>query len=386
MSDHMETQAQPDAMMVNDDGGLPIVSIVMPVMNEASFLEAGLRAIQEQTYPGGKLEIFIVDGGSTDGTVGCAEASSRKDKRIVVISRGRLNCPQAMNAGIEQAHGKYVAKIDGHGYVNRRFIETAVASMEADHSIQCVGGRIIPLAQTPAEKANSIARFSPFGVGTGIYTLEPKIQFVDTVQCGVYLRDALVHVGAFDPDLQFGEDEEVNYRIIAQGGKILYHPEMEFHYCMRPSIKALFRQYHGYGMARVKVLRKFPSFFRVKHIVPSAVVLSIIASPFLLVLPAKWGMLAYVAPGFYLCFVVSSAICLAVRTRFPSCRRIGASLMALHFGYGSGFLRGVWDFVIRRKGSTAFAKLSRRPLNAETQKQREETRKSATSGKAGGLR
>jgi glycosyltransferase involved in cell wall biosynthesis len=345
----METQAQPDAMMVSDGRSFPLVSVVMPVMNEASFLDAGLRAIQQQTYPADRLEIFIVDGGSTDETVGCAQASGRKDKRIVVISKGRLNCPEAMNAGIKQARGKYVAKVDGHGQVNQRFIETAVASMEANQGIQCVGGRIIPLAQTPAEKANSIARFSPFGVGSGVYTLEPKAQFVDTVQCGVYQRDALVRAGAFDPNLQFGEDEEVNYRIIAQGGKILYHPEMAFHYCMRPSVKALFRQYHGYGMARVKVLRKFPGFFRVKHIVPSAVVLSVILSPCLLLLPDGWGMLAGVAPGFYFCFIVIGAIYLAVRNRFPACHRIGASLTALHFGYGSGFLRGVWDVFIRRR-------------------------------------
>lgn len=345
----MGTQAQPHAIMVSDERSFPLVSIVMPVMNEASFLDAGLCAIQEQTYPEGRIEIFIVDGGSTDGTVACAEASSRKDKRIVVISRGRLNCPQAMNAGIDQARGKYVAKIDGHGYVNKRFIETAVASMEADNRIHCVGGRIIPLAQTPAEKANSIARFSPFGVGSGIYTLEPKVQFVDTVQCGVYQRDALVRAGAFDPGLQFGEDEEVNYRIIALGGKILFHPEMAFHYYIRPSIKALLRQYYGYGLARLKVLRKFPSFFRFKHIVPSAVVLSVTLSPFWLLLPSRWGILACVAPGLYFCFIASGSIYLAARNRFPALYRIATSLMALHFGYGYGFLRGVWDFFIRRK-------------------------------------
>lgn len=335
-------------MMLSDDQNFPFVSIVMPVMNEALFLEAGLRAIQQQSYPAGKIEIFIVDGGSTDDTVACAEAVSKQDNRIVVISQGRLNCPQAMNEGIEKSRGKYVAKIDGHGYVNDRFIETAVASMEADNRIQCVGGRIIPLAQTPSEKANSIARFSAFGVGNGVYTLEPKVQFVDTVQCGVYRQDALVKAGAFDPDLQFGEDEEVNHRIIAQGGRILYHPDMRFHYYMRPSIKSLFRQYRGYGMARVKVLRKSPSFFRLKHIFPSALIVSIILSPFFLLLPARWSLLAGIAPGFYFWFISSSAIYLAAMNRFPAFYRIGASLMALHCGYGSGFLLGVWNVFFRR--------------------------------------
>jgi GT2 family glycosyltransferase len=257
-----------------------------------------------------------------------------------------------MNVGIEQARGKYVAKIDGHGYVNERFIETAVASMEADSRIHCVGGRIVPLAKTPAEKANSVARFSPFGVGSGVYTLEPKVQFVDTVQCGVYRRDALVRAGAFDPGLQFGEDEEVNYRITAQGGKILFHPDMVYHYCIRPSIKGLFRQYYGYGMARLKVLRKFPSFFRLKHIVPSAVVLSVTLSPIWLLLPSPWGILACVAPGLYFCFIAGGSIYLAARNRFPALHRIAASLMALHYGYGLGLLSGFFFREERRNSNT----------------------------------
>lgn len=324
----------------------------MPVMNEALFLDAGLCAIQNQTYPEGRMEIFVVDGGSTDNTVASAEASSKKDRRIRVISRGRLNCPQAMNAGIDQSRGKYIAKIDGHGYVNERFIEIAVAAMEADSGIHCVGGRIVPITKTIAEKANSIARFSPFGVGSGVYTLEPKVQYVDTVQCGVYRRDALVRAGAFDPGLQFGEDEEVNYRITAQGGKILFHPEMVYQYCIRPSLKSLFRQYYGYGKARLKVLRKFPGFFRLKHIVPSAVVLSVTLSPLWLLLPSPWGILACVAPGLYFCFIASGSIYLAARNKFPALYRIAASLVALHYGYGLGLLSGFLSSENRQNGNT----------------------------------
>jgi glycosyltransferase involved in cell wall biosynthesis len=325
----------------------------MPVMNEALFLDAGLCAIQNQTYPEDRMEIFVVDGGSTDSTVACARASSTKDKRICVISRGRLNCPQAMNAGIDQSRGNYVAKIDGHGFVNERFIETAVAAMEADSGIDCVGGRIIPITKTLAEKANSIARFSPFGVGSGVYTLEPKVQYVDTVQCGVYRRDALVRAGAFDPGLQFGEDEEVNYRITAQGGKILFHPEMVYQYCIRPSIGSLFRQYYGYGMARLKVLRKFPGFLRLKHIVPTAVVLSVALSPIWLLLPLPWGILACVAPGLYFCFIASGSLYLAARNRFPELHRIAASLVALHFGYGLGLLSGFFSRENRQNSNTS---------------------------------
>ena len=79
----------------------------------------------------------------------------------------------------------------------------------ADRRVGGVGGLIDPIATGPVSRANSIARFSVLGVGRGPYTTARTVQEVDTVQCGVYRREALEAVGGFDGDLQFGEDESV---------------------------------------------------------------------------------------------------------------------------------------------------------------------------------
>ncbi len=46
----------------------PFVSIIMPVRNEADFIERGLRAVFAQSYPSELLEIIIADGESDDAT------------------------------------------------------------------------------------------------------------------------------------------------------------------------------------------------------------------------------------------------------------------------------------------------------------------------------
>jgi GT2 family glycosyltransferase len=201
---------------------------------------------------------------------------------------------------------------------------------------------VVPEARTPVERAIAHARFSVLGVGGGVYTLGERPQLTETVQCGVYRREALVKAGAFDPALPYGEDEEANHRLRAEGWRILMNPAMRFAYQVRPSIQTLFRQYFRYGRARVAVVRKHPAFFRLKHAIPAALVVTLTAS--LPLAAALRAPLAALLPWvLYLATIVAGGVILALRHRFPRPDLIVASLAALHLGYGLGTLRGLLD-------------------------------------------
>src|SRR3972149_1453250 len=47
---------------------LPFISVIPPVLNEERYTRRFLRSVIEQTYPAGRYEILLADGGSTDGT------------------------------------------------------------------------------------------------------------------------------------------------------------------------------------------------------------------------------------------------------------------------------------------------------------------------------
>ena len=320
---------------------LPLVSIVMPIRNEADHIERALDAIDAQAYPPEQIEILVVDGGSTDGTLEALRVRAGRDDRIRVLGGPGINTPLAMNVGIEASSAPFIAKVDGHGWINEEFLRTAVGSLTSDEGLGCVGGRIEPDAVTAVEQAIGYARFSVLGVGAGVYTLAEHPQLTDTVQCGVYRRVALEEAGGFDPALPFGEDEEANYRLRSAGWRILMDPAMRFVYRVRPSIAALFRQYFRYGRARVAVVRKHPGFFRPKHAVPAAVVVALFASLAAWFAGAPWPALV---PWIVYGVIVSvGSVVLAVRHRFWRPDLIAVSLLALHGGYGLGTLRGLAD-------------------------------------------
>jgi glycosyltransferase involved in cell wall biosynthesis len=322
---------------------LPLVSIVMPVKNEGLYIAEAINGIDAQDYPRDKIEIIIVDGGSSDTTAEIIRERMTKDVRIKFIP-GPYNCPAAMNAGIGEADGSFIAKVDGHGYINKQFLTIAISYLMSHPEYSCIGGEIIPLGDDSVSLSNMYARFSKFGVGSGIYTAEKKIHSIDTVQCGVYIRKSLEDVGCFDPTLQFGEDDELNFRLTKAGYKIVYHPDMKYYYYVRRSFGALYRQYRNYGEARVKVLRKHPDFLRLKHIVPSAMVLSLLLG-LILLLVFDFLLIPAVAPyALYFLFVTAGAFVTGLKNSFYRFHYLVVSLMMLHFGYGIGMIKEFLNF------------------------------------------
>jgi glycosyltransferase involved in cell wall biosynthesis len=326
----------------------PIVTIVIPTMNEAGYLGRAFDSLRAQAYPQDCLEILVVDGGSTDGTTSFVDEAARTDPRIRRLGGPGVNCPAALNIGITAARGSIVWYLGGHGEADPSFLDIGVGHLERDGQLGCVGGLIVPAGEGRTARANMIARFSTFGVGRSVYTTSQTEHDVDTVQWGAYRVDALRQAGLFDPELQYGEDEELNYRLRRSGFRILYDPLMRITYFARPTFRGLYRQYRNYGRARMRVLRKHPSFFRLKHVVPPATIVALLVAAVLpLILPAAWPLSALVIGGYAL-FIVAASLVLAARARFPYPHYILVSLLALHGGYGVGMLQGLGDLVRRR--------------------------------------
>ena len=64
---------------------LPLVSLVVPAYNEAPYIEACLRSLQQQDYPADRMEILVADGGSTDGTREVLARLAADDRRVRLI-------------------------------------------------------------------------------------------------------------------------------------------------------------------------------------------------------------------------------------------------------------------------------------------------------------
>jgi succinoglycan biosynthesis protein ExoA len=318
----------------------PAVDVIISTLDEEHYVGRCLDAVIAQDYPPELVRIWLIDGGSTDGTVALARRRAADDPRLTVIADGRRrNLPEALNVAIERSSAELVAKIDAHGFPERDFLSRAVAAFDGP-DIGCVGGMPIQEGETRFGEALAAARGSRFGVGGGTYAIKGDRRFVDSVQCGVYRRSALERVGGFDPAMNFGEDDELNWRVVQAGYRILLDRRIRFHYIARPTWRSAYRQYRNYGEARVSVVRRHRAFLRPHHLAPALFVgggATLAAGS--LVSPVARRLLAAAVTAY------AGAALTAARDAAPAQRlRIAAAFAALHLGYGAGMLRALSRF------------------------------------------
>lgn len=324
------------------------VAVIISTYNEERYIDKCLNAILAQTVP---VRVVVVDGGSRDRTLARLRTRASEDRRIHVYADGvRRSLPAALNLAIEHCTETYIAKVDARTFILSDFLERALEVFaREDASVACVGGRPEQFGETTFGEGVARARMSRFGVGGSGYADSSDTAEVDTVQCGIYRREALNEVGGFDPELQFGEDEELNWRLRRAGHRIILDTAIRFRYLTRSTWLAAFAQYRNYGRARVRVLEKHPEFLRLRHLAPSAFVTAAVvlvcAAP---MLPAARAV-AYSLGATYTLGALYAAT-LASRDRLHCVPHTAVAFSALHFGYGIGLLE---EFFARVRRSLA---------------------------------
>jgi glycosyltransferase involved in cell wall biosynthesis len=105
----------------NEKMDLPLISVIIPVYNVEKYLARCVDSIIKQTYS--KLDVILVDDGSTDRSGNICEEYKEKDSRIRVIHKANGGLSDARNVGIDIAEGQYITFIDSDDYIAADYVE-----------------------------------------------------------------------------------------------------------------------------------------------------------------------------------------------------------------------------------------------------------------------
>ena len=326
----------------------PFVTVIMPIRNEADFIERAIRSILDNDYPAEKMEILVVDGMSDDGTREIAARLSKTDSRVMMLDNPKRIAAAAMNIGLNAARGDLFIRIDGHVEIPADFITKSIRCLHEHPQAWVAGGYIKTVADSITGQAIAVAMKSPIGVGNSRFRLGDYEGWVDTLAFGTHHKWVVDRIGYFDEELVRNQDDEFNLRINLAGGKIWMSKAIQSTYFSRGSLRKLWKQYFQYGFWRIRTLQKHkrPASFR--QLVPLLFVLSLLLPGLAGFLWKPLWILLAIEAAFYVLGLVIGALDVGRKSGWQYAPLAPAVFAILHFAYGSGSLWGCVRFSILR--------------------------------------
>lgn len=203
------------------------VGIVVPAYNAEQFLHEALDSVLEQTFQ--QWELVVVDDGSTDGTRAVAEAYSRRDRRIQIVSGPNVGLPAARNKGMELLSNPYIALLDADDVWLPELLARLVDTMER-YPVDLVACHHSTFTGDPRQSQRvpreGLAWDQALGPESFAGELRKLCFFMPS---GVLLRGSrLFEVGGFDEKLLAVEDWDLWLRLADQGASALVLSEPLF--------------------------------------------------------------------------------------------------------------------------------------------------------------
>ncbi len=321
----------------------PRVSVILPIRNEAGYIEACLERLLEQDYPRELLEFLVVDGCSEDGTRDAVMRvrDRHPDADLRLLHNPKRTVPPALNVGIREARGEVIVRMDGHAIPTTDYVSACVATL-ARSGADNVGGVVEPVGATPFGQAVALATGHPLGAGDARYRVGGEARDVDTVMYGAFRRDVFTRAGLYDESLVRNQDYELNVRIRGVGGRVHFDPAIRFTYTPRGSQRALASQYLQYGWWKVETLRRHPGSLRWRQLLPpTALVGALVAA-----VAAPWWTPAAIAlvAGAAGYLVTVAAVSTRIARPPASPGRVMLAFVIVHLAWSLGFVLNVATF------------------------------------------
>lgn len=217
------------------------ISIIVVTWNDREKALRCLASLQSQTWHRDRMEIIVVDDGSTDGT---AEAVKHEFPDAILVVKENSGPDNSRNFGIDRATGEIVAFIDADCTAPANWLYALAAGLE-NHCTPVIGGRILH----PDGFWARMIGLSDFGEFQGLKFTE--VSNIPTCNMGV--RRELFQRFRFDETARIGGDVLFTQQLKENDIRLLYDPAILVHHHPEASRTAFFERARRYGAGFVQI-------------------------------------------------------------------------------------------------------------------------------------
>lgn len=213
-----------------------VISVIIPIYNVECYIERCLRSVISQTYK--KLDIILIDDGSTDNSGDICDLWEEKDKRIRVYHTNNYGVSHARNEGLKHIRGHYVSFIDADDWIDTDMFEKMINQIVETHCEIGVCGYKLEyngFAEINLKK-DKCCTFSREDATQLIFCYEnnKKPKTISWELCDKIFDKKVIQNLKFDESIHVGEDMLFCWQALKQSRRIAYIPLFAYHYFMRP--------------------------------------------------------------------------------------------------------------------------------------------------------
>lgn len=197
----------------------PLVSMLMPVFNQALFVGHAIASALAQSHR--DLEILVLDDGSTDASHEIASDFARRDRRIRLQHSGRNEgAAAARNRLLARARGRYICFLDGDDFILPEKVAAQIAFLDAHPEFCAVGTGCVLV-----DGKDRVLRRVHYSRD------DNELRYFPDLCCAtvMYRADVLRQANSFRTDLTNGEDVDMVLRI-AELGRVTNLPDALYAY------------------------------------------------------------------------------------------------------------------------------------------------------------
>jgi cellulose synthase/poly-beta-1,6-N-acetylglucosamine synthase-like glycosyltransferase len=229
----------------------PNISVLLPAHNEEKVIADTIKSLLASEYKG-KIEVIVINDGSTDNTEGVVKEMQKKDKRIRLFRTNHVGKSRALNFGATKARYDYLLFLDADSVVEKQTIKEIVKPLQ-DERIAASSGQVrVKLT------ANPLTWFQDFEyiLSSGWRYLCSLIDSVSVLP-GFFAtkKKVFLEIGGFSADT-LTEDFDITLSFKKKGYEAAVNPKAVMYTTCPSSLKQLAKQRLRWGRGNIQVIRK----------------------------------------------------------------------------------------------------------------------------------
>lgn len=226
-----------------------MISVVVPAFNAAATIGQCLAALQNQTLSLEPVELIVVDDGSVDDT---AVRAQNAGAHVIRCPQNR-GAAAARNQGIQAAQGEIICFTDADCAPLPQWLAELTRPLAQRPEITAVKGTYT------SDQRRLVARFVQIEYEDKYDRMArlPQIDFVDTYSCA-YRRQVLLDHNGFDERIFYVEDQELSFRLAAQGHKMVFQATAVVRHRHSDTLAKYARKKFWIGCWKARFIGRYP--------------------------------------------------------------------------------------------------------------------------------